>query len=50
MLHAAQQALDEDVIDPPALAIHADADAMPFEDAGEVLAGQLAALTTCMDM
>ena len=23
---------------------------MPFEDAGEVLAGELAALTTCMDM
>ena len=45
LLHAAPQALDKDVVDPAALAVHADADVMLLERAGELLAGELTAQT-----
>ncbi len=36
--------LDENVVPPAALAVHADADVMRLEQAGELEAGELAAL------
>ena len=44
VLHAAPQALDEDVVAPAALAIHADRDLVVLEHLREVQAGELAAL------
>jgi len=38
---AAPQPLDEDVVTPGALAVHADGDAIAGERAGEVCAGEL---------
>jgi hypothetical protein len=38
------QPLDKDVVHAPALAIHAARDAMPLQDAGEVVTGEQAAL------
>src|ERR1700748_2256514 len=44
VLETAPQPLDKDVVHAPALAVHADRDAMPLQDAGEVVTGELAAL------
>ena len=44
VLQTAPQPLDEDVVHEPALAIHADLDAVAFEHAGEVMAGELRTL------
>ena len=41
---AAPQALHKHIIDPPSLAIHADADIVPLEHTGELFTGKLAAL------
>src|SRR5437764_13917595 len=44
ILHRAPDPLDENVVTPCAFAVHANGDAVPEEDAGEVGAGELAAL------
>src|SRR5271165_3087826 len=44
VLHRPPEPLDEDVVAPGALAVHADGDPVRLEDAGERLAGELAAL------
>src|SRR5271166_3512030 len=44
ILHRAPDPLDKNVVAPCTLAIHANGDAVPDEDAGEVGAGELAAL------
>ena len=38
VFEAAPQALDEDVVHAPALAVHADHDPVPFQGAAEVVA------------
>ena len=50
ILHRAPTALNEDVVAPCTLAVHADGDAVPDEDAGEVGAGELAALIGVEDV
>src|SRR5271157_1540365 len=44
VLHRSPEPLDEHVVAPSALAVHADGDPVLLEDAGERLAGELAAL------
>src|SRR6516165_722166 len=44
VFEAAPQPLDKDVVQAPALAVHADHDRVPFQGAGKVVAGELAAL------
>ena len=44
VLQASPKPLDEDVVHAPALAVHADLDAVGLQHAGEVGAGELAAL------
>src|SRR5271168_1620042 len=46
VLHRSPQPLDEHVVAPGALAVHADGDPVLLEDAGEGLAGELTALVT----
>src|SRR5580693_7121724 len=46
VFEAAPQSLDEDVVHAAALAVHADHDPVPLEGAGEVVAGELAALVS----
>ena len=43
---AAPQPLDEDVVPPGALAVHADGDAVLDQHAGEFRAGELAAIVS----
>src|SRR6478672_5306894 len=50
ILHRAPDALNEDVVAPCTLAVHADGDAVPDEDAGEVGTGKLAALIGVEDV
>ena len=50
VFEAAPQPLDEDVVHAPALAVHADGDPVPLEGAGEVVAGELAALVGIEDL
>ena len=50
VLDATPQPLDEDVIDPTALAVHADLDAVVGQHLGEVGAGELAALVGIEDL
>jgi hypothetical protein len=48
VFQAAPQSLDEDVVHASTLAIHADRDPVALQRAGEVVAGELAALIfTC---
>src|SRR5271167_488136 len=49
VFQTAPQPLDEDIVHAAALAIHADRDAALFEDAGELCAGELAALVRVED-
>jgi hypothetical protein len=42
--HASPESFDKDVIDPPALAVHADLDFIVLQDLREIVAGELAAL------
>ena len=49
ILHTAPQPLDEDVVEPAALAVHADANAVGLQNAGELEAGELAALVGIED-
>ena len=49
VFETAPQPLDEDVVHAPALAIHADRDAMPLQGAGKVVTGKLAALVGIED-
>ena len=44
VLHRSPEPLDEHVVAPGALAVHADGDPVLFEDAGKRLAGELTAL------
>ena len=44
VLHAAPQAFHKHIINPPSLAIHADADIVPLKHTGELFTGELAAL------
>src|SRR5208283_5113116 len=44
VLHRSPEPFHEDVVAPGALAVHADGDAVLLKDAGERLAGELAAL------
>src|SRR5690349_825523 len=44
VFEAAPQSLDKDVVHAPALTVHADHDPVPFQGAGEVVAGELATL------
>ena len=44
ILDRAPQTLDEDVVDSPALPVHADSDTVVLENSGKVLGGKLAAL------
>ena len=50
VFEAAPQPLDEDVVHAPALAVHADGDAVILQRAGEILAGELAALVGIEDL
>ncbi len=50
LLHTAPQELDEDIIDLPALAVHADVDALPFENAYKLLARELVTLICVEDL
>ena len=43
VFETAPQPLDKDVVHAPPLAIHADRDLMPFQGAGEIVTGELAA-------
>src|ERR1700716_2833392 len=49
VFEAAPQPLDEDVVHAPALAVHADRDAMPLQGAGKIVTGELAALVGIED-
>ncbi len=49
LLDAAPQSLDDDVVDPATLAVHADLDALVFQDIHEIGAGELAALVGVED-
>src|SRR5271169_926298 len=50
VLDAAPQPLDEDIVPPGALAVHADGDAVFDQHAGECRAGELAALIRVEDL
>ena len=50
ILQTAPQPFDEDIVDPPALAVHADADAVSLKHRGECLAGELTALIGIEDL
>src|SRR5439155_17324552 len=50
VLEAAPQPLDEDVVHAAALPIHADRDTASLEHAGELAAGELAALVRVEDL
>src|SRR5438445_10752841 len=50
VFEAAPQPLDEDIVHAPALAVHADGDPMSLEGAGEIVAGELAALVGIEDL
>src|SRR5204862_3410620 len=50
VFEAAPQPLDKDVVHVAALAIHADRDLVPLQGAGEVVAGDLAALVGIEDL
>ncbi|CAI09262.1 hypothetical protein ebA5509 [Aromatoleum aromaticum EbN1] len=50
VFHALPQPLDEDVVAPAALAVHADLDAVVFEQVGEIGAGELASLIGVEDL
>jgi hypothetical protein len=50
VFEAAPQSLDEDVVHEAALAIHADRDPVTLQDAGEIVAGELAALIGVEDL
>jgi hypothetical protein len=50
VLDAAPQPLDEDIVPPGALAVHADRNAVAGEHAGEGLAGELRALVGVEDV
>src|SRR5947209_9142801 len=50
VFEAAPQSLDKDVVHASALAVHADHDPVPFQGAGEVVAGELAALVGIEDL
>ncbi len=50
VFHASPQALDEDVVVTTPAAVHVDLDAMALEDAGEGIAGELAALIGVEDL
>jgi hypothetical protein len=41
VFEAAPQSLDKDVVHAPALAVHANRDLVPFQGAGELVAGEL---------
>ena len=50
ILHRTPKPFDEHVIHPAALAIHTDLNAVGLQDAGESLAGELAALISVKDL
>ena len=50
VFEAAPQPFDKDVVHAAALAVHADHDLMGLQNAGEVLAGELAALVGVEDL
>ena len=50
VFEAALQPLDKDVVQAPALAVHADHDRVPFQGAGKVVAGELTALIGIEDL
>lgn len=50
VLDAASEPFDEDVIDPAALAVHADLDGVVGQHLGEIGAGELAALVGIEDL
>src|SRR6516162_477689 len=50
VFEASPQSLDEDVVHAPALAVHADHDPVVLQGAGEVVAGELAALVGIEDV
>jgi len=50
VFEAAPQPLDKDVVHAPAVAVHADHDPVPFQGAGKVVAGELAALIGIEDL
>src|SRR5437763_10239064 len=50
VFEAAPQSLDKNVVHASALAVHADHDPVPFQGAGEVVAGELAALVGIEDL
>src|SRR5215217_7396216 len=50
VLDRSPQPLDEDVVAPSALAVHADGDLVPGQHTGEGLAGELAALIGVEDL
>src|SRR5438270_10608467 len=49
VFETAPQPLNEDVVHAPALAVHADRDAMPLQGAGKIVTGELAALVGIED-
>ena len=49
VFEAAPQSLDKDVVHPAAVAVDADRDLVPFQRAGEVIAGERAALVGIED-
>src|SRR5499427_1167308 len=49
VFEAAPQPLDKDVVHAPALAVHADHDAMPLQGAGKVVTGEVAPLVGIED-
>src|SRR5436305_10689492 len=50
VLHTSPQPLDEHVVDPAALAIHADANSIELEDLGERLGAKLSPLVGVEDL
>src|SRR5882762_9828206 len=50
VFEASAQPLDEDVVHAPALAVHTDGDPVILQRAGEILAGELAALVGIEDL
>ena len=50
ILHHPPQPFDEHIVDPAALAVHADADAIVLEDAGEFCTGELTPLVGVEDL
>ncbi len=49
VFHAFPEPLDQHVVDPAALAVHANLDAVPLDQADELRAGELAALVGVED-